>query len=170
MCQGPYRSDATDSLDPRGPAGPRGSSESVASDRYGPWHIMIDFGDDELTAGRPHPMIDQRLRLDRLAAEAADPATAVIMLDVVLGHGAHPDPAAEIAPAIVAARAARAASAAGSGSELAVVVSLVGARSDPQGLAAQAAALAAAGAHVFASNAQAARFACGLVGGIGGPA
>ena len=59
---------------------------------------MIDFGDDELTAGRPHPMIDQRLRLDRLAAEAADPATAVIMLDVVLGHGAHPDPAAELAP------------------------------------------------------------------------
>jgi len=119
---------------------------------------MIDFGDDELTTGRPHPMIDQRLRLDRLAAEAADPATAVIMLDVVLGHGAHPDPAAEIGPAIAAARAAR------SGSELAVVVSLVGARSDPQGLTAQATALAAAGAHVFASNAQAARFACDLVG------
>jgi FdrA protein len=160
-------------LDPRAPTGPRGSrgsSESVATDRSGPFHIMIDFGDDELTAGRPHPMIDQRLRLDRLAAEAADPATAVIMLDVVLGHGAHPDPAAEIAPAIVAARAARVASTAGSGSELAVVVSLVGARSDPQGLAAQAAALAAAGAHVFASNAQAARFACDLAGRIGGTA
>ncbi len=158
-------------LDPRGPAGPRGSrgsSESVASDRSGPWHIMIDFGDDELTAGRPHPMIDQGQRLDRLAAEAADPATAVIMLDVVLGHGAHPDPAAEIAPAIVAAHAARAASAAGFGTELAVVVSLIAASSDPQGLTAQATALAAAGAHVFASNAQAARFACGLVGGIGG--
>ncbi len=164
-------------LDPRGPAGPRGShgsSESVASDRSGPWHIMIDFGDDELTAGRPHPMIDQGQRLDRLAAEAADPATAVIMLDVVLGYGAHPDPAAEIAPAIVAAHAARAssaasaASAAGFGTELAVVVSLIAASSDPQRLTAQATALAAAGAHVFASNAQAARFACGLVGGIGG--
>ncbi len=164
-------------LDPRGPAGPRGSlgsrgsSESVASDRSGPWHIMIDFGDDELTAGRPHPMIDHRLRLDRLAAEVADPATAVIMLDVVLGHAAHPDPAAEIAPTITAAHAARAASAAsaaGFGTELAVVVSLIGASSDPQGLTAQATALAAAGAHVFASNAQAARFACGLVGGIGG--
>jgi len=154
-------------LDPRGS---RGSSESVESDRSGPWHIMIDFGDDELTAGRPHPMIDQRLRLDRLAAEAADPAIAVIMLDVVLGRGAHPDPAAEIAPAIVAARAARAASAARSGSDPAVVVSLIGARSDPQGLAAQAAALAAAGAHVFASNAQAARFACDLTGRIGGTA
>ncbi len=121
-------------------------------------HTMIDFGDDELTAGRPHPMIDQRLRTDRLSAEAANPATAVIMLDVVLGHGAHPDPASELAPAIAAARTA------GAGRGLAVVVSLIGARSDPQGLTAQANALAEAGAHVFASNAQAARFACQLAG------
>jgi FdrA protein len=121
-------------------------------------HVMIDFGDDELTAGRPHPMIDQRLRLARLAAEAADPRVAVILLDVVLGHGAHPDPASELAPAIAAALAGRAGG-------LAVVVSLIGARSDPQGLAGQAAALAGAGAHVFASNAQAARFACELAAG-----
>ena len=125
------------------PAGPTGI----------PPHVMIDFGDDELTAGRPHPMIDQRLRLDRLAAEAADPAVGVIMLDVVLGHGAHPDPAAELAPAIEACLAGR---------ELSVVVSLIGARTDPQGLTGQAEALARAGAHVFASNAQAARFACDL--------
>ncbi|MGE5131333.1 MAG: FdrA family protein [Gemmatimonadota bacterium] len=122
----------------------------------GPGHVMIDFGDDAFTAGRPHPMIDQSLRLARLAAEAGDPAAAVILLDVVLGHGAHPDPAAELAPAIAAARAGR---------DLPVVVSLIGARSDPQGLAGQAAALQAAGAHVFASNAAAARFACGLIGG-----
>jgi FdrA protein len=121
-------------------------------------HTMIDFGDDELTAGRPHPMIDQRLRIDRLAAEAADPATAVIMLDVVLGHGAHPDPASELGPAIAAAMTA------GAGRGLAVVVSLIGARSDPQGLTAQANALAEAGAHVFASNAQAATYACQLAG------
>jgi FdrA protein len=140
-------------LGPSGPAGPLGPT---------PCHIMIDFGDDELTAGRPHPMIDQRLRLDRLAVDAADLATAVIMLDVVLGHGAHPDPAAELAPAIATARAARATRAASSGNDLAVVVSLVGTRSDPQGLTAQATALAAAGAHVFASNAQAATFACDL--------
>ena len=121
-------------------------------------HVMIDFGDDKLTAGRPHPMIDQRLRLDRLVAEAADPDVAVILLDVVLGHGAHPDPAAEFAPAITAALAGR------ETGDLAVVVSLIGARSDPQGLAAQATALATAGAHVFASNAQAARFAALLAG------
>jgi len=84
------------------------------------------------------------------------------MLDVVLGHGAHPDPASELAPAIAAVRAGRA------GRELPVVVSLIGARSDPQGLTAQATALAAAGADVFASNAAAARFACDLITTIGG--
>ena len=124
---------------------------------------MIDFGDDELTAGRPHPMIDQRLRLDRLAAEAADPDVAVILLDVVLGHGAHPDPASELAAAIIAALAGR--ESAATRRDLAVVVSLIGARSDPQGLTVQATALAEAGAHVFASNAQAARFACELAMG-----
>src|SRR6266702_4813888 len=140
-------------LRPEWRLGPRAGPGRDAAAR----HVMIDFGDDELTAGRPHPMIDQRLRLDWLAAEAADPATAVIMLDVVLGHGAHPDPAAELAPAIAAVRAGRA------GRELPVVVSLIGARSDPQGLTAQATALAAAGADVFASNAAAARFACDLI-------
>jgi FdrA protein len=118
-------------------------------------HTMIDFGADELTVGRPHPMIDQRLRLDHFAAEAADPATAVIMLDVVLGYGSHPDPAAEIAQNVAAAKSAR---------DIDVVISLIGSEADPQGLAAQAAALSQAGAHVFASNAQAARFACDLLG------
>jgi len=110
-------------------------------------HIMIDFGDDALTVGRAHPMIDQTLRLERLAAEVADPHVAVIQLDVVLGHGAHPGPAAELAPVLAAA------------SQL-VVVSLIGAPSDPQGVSRQAAELRAAGAHVFASNAAATRFAC----------
>jgi FdrA protein len=117
-------------------------------------HSMIDFGDDELTVGRAHPMIDQSLRLERLAAEAADPGVAVLMLDVVLGHGAHPDPAAELAPAISAARERGGA---------AVVVSLLGTKADPQGLDRQAAALQAAGAYVFGSNAAAARFACEVI-------
>jgi FdrA protein len=122
-------------------------------------HVMIDFGDDALTQGRAHPMIDQRTRLDRLAAEAADPAAKVVLLDVVLGHGAHPDPAAELAPALHAARA----SAAAVGGDLALVVSLCAAEGDPQGLARQAEALQAAGAAVFLSNAAAARAAVELV-------
>jgi FdrA protein len=116
-------------------------------------HAMIDFGEDRLTQGRAHPMIDQRSRLDRLGVEAADPAFTVVLLDVVLGYGAHPDPAAELAPAISAARR----TAADAGRDLAVVVSLVGTSRDSQGLQRQAEALASAGASVHLSNAAAAR-------------
>ncbi len=107
-------------------------------------HTVLDLGDDELTIGRPHPMIDNTLRLRRLRQEAADSEVATILLDVVLGEGAHPDPAAELAPAIGAARAA----AAGEGRSLEVIALLVGTDEDPQGLARQAAALGDAGARV----------------------
>jgi FdrA protein len=114
-------------------------------------HVMIDFGDDRLTEGRAHPMIDPSLRLDRLAAELADPDCAVVLLDVVLGHAAEPDPAARLAPLI-----------AGAG-DTAVVVSLCGTPHDPQDRDRQAAALRDAGATVFASNAAAARHAASLI-------
>lgn len=120
-------------------------------------HVVVDFGDDRLTRGRPHPMIDQRARLERIAAEAADPSAGVLLLDVVLGHAAHPDPAAELAPALAAALASRPA-------DLAAVVSLCGTRSDPQGLDRQASALVAAGASVHLSNAAAAAEAVELLG------
>jgi len=120
-------------------------------------HTMVDFGDDALTAGRPHPMIDPTLREQRLLVEAADPATGVLLLDVVLGHGAHPDPAASLAPALT-----RAHELAGDRG-LAVVVALVGTRGDPQGLTRQGEALAAAGAHVHLSNADATRHALALL-------
>lgn len=113
-------------------------------------HAAIDFGDDALTAGRPHPMIDGTLRLDRLAVEAADPSCRVILLDVVLGHGAHPNPAGELAPAIAAALQT-------AGRPLDVVIALVGSVGDPQGLERQADALRTVGARVFSSNAEAAR-------------
>jgi FdrA protein len=103
-------------------------------------------------------MIDQRSRLERIGAEAADPGTAVLLLDVVLGHGAHPDPASELAPAL--ADAVR--TAAADGRSLALVVSLCGTEGDPQGLARQGDALAAAGALVHRSNADAARAAAAL--------
>jgi FdrA protein len=128
-------------------------------------HVMIDFGDDALTRGRAHPMIDQRTRLDRIAAEARslanDPTAAgvVLLLDVVLGHGAHPDPAAELAPALAEALAV-------ADGRLAIVVSLCGTSDDPQGLDKQASALTAAGAAVFLSNAAAARAAVALVEGL----
>ncbi len=104
-------------------------------------HTVLDLGADEFTVGRPHPMIDQDLRLRRLRREAADPETGLIALDLVLGEGAHPDPAAELAPAIAEALAAR--------EDLEVVVLVVGTDEDPQDLAAQRERLEAAGARVF---------------------
>jgi hypothetical protein len=96
-------------------------------------HSLVDLGDDVYTRGRPHPMIDHRLRNERIVREAKDPAVAVILLDVVLGHGAHPDPAAEMTPAL-ARRAGE--------SPRRVVGSVCGTGTDPQGLARQEAALA----------------------------
>jgi FdrA protein len=116
-------------------------------------HTLIDLGADQFTRGRPHPMIDQRLRNERIVREAADPQVAVILLDVVLGYGAHPDPAAEIAPAIRAARAA------GGARELAFVAFVCGTERDPQGLARQSARLREAGVILAESNAHAARIA-----------
>jgi FdrA protein len=124
-------------------------------------HVCVDLGEDEYTRGRPHPMIDQGTRVDRIAAEATRPGSRVLLLDVVLGLAAHPDPASELGPAIADALAAR--------DDLAVVVSLCGATGDPQGRDRQAAALVEAGAAVYLSNAAAARAAVDLVE-PGGPA
>lgn len=116
-------------------------------------HTAVDLGEEEFTVGRPHPMIDNDLRIRRLLQEARDTKTAVIMLDVVLGYGAHPDPAAELGPAIRQARqTARAA-----GCELPVVASVTGTEGDPQSLSRTISALEAAGAIVCDSNSAAAR-------------
>ncbi len=90
---------------------------------------------------------------------AADPAAGVLLLDVVLGHGAESDPAALLAPAITAAiRTAQE-----QGRSLPVVVACVGTEHDPQGLTRQARLLAEAGAEVHLSNARAAARAVELV-------
>ena len=102
-------------------------------------HTVIDLGADEYTQGRLHPMIDPTLRNDRLRQEAADPETAVILLDLVLGDGAHPDPAAGLAEAV--AEAAR--------PGLEFVALLLGTDEDPQEAAAQAERLRQAGTKVF---------------------
>lgn len=127
--------------------GPIGHDE----DSWG--HTLVDYGDDRYTQGRPHPMIDLRVRLHRLEAAALDPAVGVILLDVVLGYGAHPDPASELAPMIDIARA----------EGPSVVVSLCGTAADPQDRSRQARMLNDAGASVWTSNAQAARHGVALV-------
>jgi FdrA protein len=122
-------------------------------------HCAIDLGEEEFTVGRPHPMIDNDLRIRRMLQEAKDPETAVLVLDVVLGYGAHPDPAAELGPAIRQAKELAQAA----GRDLPVIVSVTGTEQDPQGYSRQAAALRAAGAEVCYSNAAAARSAAVLI-------
>jgi FdrA protein len=111
-----------------------------------PAHSLVDLGDDEYTRGRPHPMIDPELRNELLAQTLADPAVAVVLLDVVIGYGAHPDPAGLIAQVVGAAPQGRPL----------VVASITGTDADPQGYGRQAAKLRAAGVLVAASNAAAA--------------
>jgi FdrA protein len=113
-------------------------------------HVCIDAGEEEFTASRPHPMIDAEARIDLLREAGADPATAVLLLDVVLGHGAHPDPAGVLAPVLA---------------ELvgpAVVAHVLGTDADPQGLAAQRAVLAEAGCLIAPSGARAALLAAAI--------
>jgi FdrA protein len=118
-------------------------------------NCALDLGEEEFTVGRPHPMIDNDLRIRRLMQEAADPEVGVIVLDVVLGYGAHPDPASELGPAIRQAQE----QAAGEKRELIVVASVTGTKEDPQGLERQVRALEDAGAIVCNCNAAAARLA-----------
>jgi FdrA protein len=117
-------------------------------------HTIVDLGEDEFTVGRLHPMMDNDLRIRRLQQEAADPEVAVILLDVVLGYGAHPDPASELAPAIARARA----EAEEAGRRLEVVAVVVGTDEDPQDLTAQVQQLEDAGARVETSNEAAVRY------------
>jgi FdrA protein len=111
-------------------------------------HTIVDLGEDEFTVGRLHPMLDNDLRIRRLQQEADDPEVAVILLDVVLGYGAHPNPASELAPAIAQARA-RAKQA---GRHLEVVAIVVGTDEDLQNMDAQVQQLKDAGARVETSN------------------
>ena len=122
-------------------------------------HEIVDLGDDEYTVGRPHPMIDPRLRNEHLAAATRDPSTAVILLDVVLGYGAHADPAGALASAIETTRE----EAARDGRRFAVVASVCGTSGDPQNLIAQEDRLAEAGVLLAPSNAQAAALAARIV-------
>ena len=122
-------------------------------------HTLIDLGDDVFTRGRPHPMIDHRLRNERLAVEAQDPQTAVILLDIVLGYGAHADPASVMAPVIEASIA----QAATSGRNLAVIGFVCGTAADPQNLERQEARLRKAGMRLAGSNAEAVWLAARIV-------
>ena len=122
-------------------------------------HTLVDMGDDIFTRGRPHPMIDHRLRNERILSEAADAQTGIILFDVVLGCSAHPDPAAEIVPILQKALELRASS----GAKLQLVGFVCGTAADPQDLERQETKLREAGVLLAETNAQAVRMALRLI-------
>jgi succinyl-CoA synthetase alpha subunit len=122
-------------------------------------NTIIDLGADELTQGRPHPMIEPSLRDARVREEVADPGTAVVLFDVVLGYGSAVDPAAGLIAAIGAADA----KASAAGRRVLFIGSVCGTDHDPQNRAAIVAGLRAAGVLVASSNAEAALWSAAII-------
>jgi FdrA protein len=117
--------------------------------------VCLDLGEEEYTKGRPHPMIDPEARVELLHATVDDPTIGVVLLDVVLGHGSHPDPAGVLAPVLAAI-------AGGSGPQ--VVAYVLGTRADPQDYDRQVSVLVEAGCIVTETAARAALTAAAVVG------
>lgn len=124
-------------------------------------HALWDLGDDAFTVGKPHPMIEPALRDDRVAEAGSDPNVRIVLVDCVLGHGAHPDPARSLAEASRRASA----DAEADGRALDIVASVTGTDLDPQNRNEQRRRLQDAGVVVAESNAAAVRVALEFLAG-----
>lgn len=124
--------------------------EALGPGQVGPGHAVLDLGADELTVGRAHPMMDLALLRDTLRRQAACEDVVALLFDVVLGDGAHPDPAGELGPVLADLRQRRPA--------LELVAVVVGSDDDPQDRVRQVSQLEAAGARVFPGLNQAVGF------------
>ncbi|MFP3958584.1 MAG: acyl-CoA synthetase FdrA [Spirochaetaceae bacterium] len=114
-------------------------------------HTIIDLGDDMFTVGRPHPMIDPSTREERIVAETEDPEMAVMMLDMVLGYGSHPDPTGAILGSLKKAKE----KAVARGGYLSIIASITGTDGDFQNVESQRRQLESIGCVVMPSNYQA---------------
>lgn len=119
-------------------------------------HQCLDLGEEEYTRGRPHPMIDPEARVELLLEHAADPQVGAIILDVVLGYGANPDPAGILGPVCESVMA-------DGGPQ--VVAYVLGTEQDPQGYAAQRDLLVQAGCIVTETAARASLVAAAIATG-----
>jgi len=135
---------------------PAGSAKKLKNLQQSQKNTVVDLGEDEFTVGRPHPMIDFSLRNKRIAQEANDPETAVILLDVVLGYGSNMDPASELKD--VVAKAAK---------KVQVICSVTGTDRDPQNRRKVQQVLQQAGAVVMPTNAAACRLAGYIIENLG---
>ncbi len=116
---------------------------------------FIDFGDDKYTKGRPHPMIDPSIRAEYLTKEGYSDNVAIVLLDFVIGYGAHEDPVGEMLPAITEAKAKMEEK----GKYLSIIASICGTEEDPQNLMESKERLKEAGVIVMNSNIQATKLA-----------
>ena len=112
-------------------------------------HRFVDLGDDEYTRGRPHPMIEPEIRNDHVARAMRDPQVGAVLVDLVLGYGAHENPAAVLLKVVTRDKP--------------VIASVTGTEQDPQGWSRQVALLRSGGVVVAASNAHAAELAAAIV-------
>lgn len=118
-------------------------------------NACLDLQAESTAHGTPHPLLDPSRRVGLIGDTVSDQTVAVILLDIILGRGAHPDPAGALAPAIADALQAR--------PSLQVVAHVCGTEADPQVLSRQEDHLTRAGARVAPTSAQAARLAAALV-------
>lgn len=121
---------------------------------------VIDLGDDIYTQGKPHPMIDPEVRIQKIEEYAEDEQTGIILFDVVLGYGAHEDMVGALLPAIEAAQT----KAKTAGGDLYFVATVCGTTKDPQNYQDAVNRLKAAGVYVAESNAKAVQLALLLKG------
>lgn len=138
---------------------PLSKEEKLKNIEISEGNTFLDMGEDYFTRGKPHPMIEPSLRNKRIIQEALDPATAVMLLDVVLGHGSHEDPAGVAAEAAITANTKLETL----GRRVLWITALVGTDEDPQGYEKQVNKLKAAGFIVIGSNVRAAKLAASLI-------
>ena len=115
-------------------------------------HDLIDLGADEYTRGRPHPMIEPSIVAEALDRTLMEPDIAVVLLDLVIGYGAHDDPAGVLAEVLT-----------GNTRHPAIVASVCGTEDDPQIYSEQVGKLTGAGVIVAPSNADAASLAAAIL-------
>ena len=125
---------------------------------------IVDMGDEMYTQGKPHPMIDGTLRIERILRESSDPEVAILFLDFILGYNASADPAGELLDAISQAQR----NVELRGSHLTVVASICGTENDVQDVELQTKLLRNQDVIVFQSNSQAAAFCGTLLNRLGG--
>ena len=117
-------------------------------------HRLLDLGADEFTQGKPHPMIEPAIRDDAVKAVMENSQVGVLLVDMVIGFGAHSDPATQFVNSLKNIRH----------SDIDIIASVTGTEDDPQQRSRQMSILSQAGIVVASSNAAATQMALSSIG------